>query len=233
MNKIIIAIDGFSSCGKSTMAKSLAKKIGYIFIDSGAMYRAITYYCIKNNLFDNDTLNINKLEQDIKNVEIAFKLNEETGISNTYLNNICVETEIRTMEVSEKVSIVSTIGFVRHAIVQFLQKMGKDKGIVMDGRDIGTVVFPQAELKIFVTAKPEIRAQRRLDELRSKGDNNVTLDEVLKNIEMRDHIDQTRKQSPLKQAPDAIVLDNSYMTINEQMDWLLNQFNHKMENIEK
>lgn len=222
--KIVIAIDGFSSNGKSTMAKSLAKQIGYIYIDSGAMYRAVTLYCIENGLFDGQKLDENRLENDIKNINISFFLNNKTGVPDTYLNGKNVESNIRSMDVSSKVSIVSALSFVRHAMVALQQSLGKAKGIVMDGRDIGTVVFPNAELKVFVTAEPDIRAKRRFDELRSKGDLNTTFEEVLENIKSRDHMDQTRAESPLVKADDAILLDNSYMTIDEQMQWLLNKF---------
>lgn len=224
MKKITIAIDGFSSCGKSTMAKDLAKKIGYIYIDSGAMYRAVTLYCIQNNLFEGDNLNLSKLGDAIDNVDICFKLNQETLLPEVYLNGVNVEIEIRTMEVANKVSFVSAVGFVRTRMVKAQQMMGEQKGIVMDGRDIGTVVFPNAELKIFVTADPQIRAHRRLDELKSKGDNTTTFNEVLENIKQRDYIDQNRAESPLKQADDALVLDNSNLTKEEQMQWLLNKF---------
>lgn len=224
MKKIVIAIDGFSSNGKSTMAKSLAKEIGYIYIDSGAMYRAVTLYCIKHGLFDGDKLDETGLHNEIKNIKIEFRLNKETGMPDTYLNGENVESQIRSMEVSSRVSIVSAIAFVRHAMVAQQQEMGDEKGIVMDGRDIGTVVFPHAEMKIFVTAKPEIRAQRRFDELRSKGDTKTTFEEVLENLKSRDHMDQTRAESPLVKAGDAILLDNSYMTIDEQMQWLLEKF---------
>ncbi|WP_165024701.1 (d)CMP kinase [Dysgonomonas sp. ZJ279] len=227
MKKITIAIDGFSSCGKSTMAKSLAKQIGYIYIDSGAMYRAITLYCIEHNLFNDDQLDEAILSKEIDNIKVEFKINSITGTPDTYLNGQNVEAAIRSMEVSNKVSQVSAIAAVRHAMVALQEEMGKAKGIVMDGRDIGTVVFPDAELKIFVTAKPEIRAQRRLDELHSKGDTRITFDEVIENIRNRDHLDQTRKESPLKKADDAIELDNSYMTIDEQMQWLLDKFKQK------
>lgn len=224
MKKITIAIDGFSSCGKSTMAKDLAKQIGYIYIDSGAMYRAVTLYCLSESLFDNDYLNEAKLQEKINDLKIEFKLNSQRGTPDTYLNGKNVEADIRSMEVSNKVSIVSAVGFVRHAMVALQQEMGKAKGIVMDGRDIGTVVFPDAELKIFVMADPLIRAQRRLDELRSKNDFNTTLEDVLENIKKRDYLDQTRTESPLVQADDAIILDNSYMTIDEQMQWLLDKY---------
>lgn len=224
MKKITIAIDGFSSCGKSTMAKDLAKQIGYIYIDSGAMYRAVTLYCLSESLFDKDYLDEAKLQEKINDLKIEFKLNSQRGTPDTYLNGKNVEADIRSMEVSNKVSIVSAVGFVRHAMVALQQEMGKAKGIVMDGRDIGTVVFPDAELKIFVTADPLIRAQRRLDELRSKNDFNTTLEDVLENIKKRDYLDQTRTESPLVQADDAIILDNSYMTIDEQMQWLLDKY---------
>lgn len=224
MKKITIAIDGFSSCGKSTMAKSLACEIGYIYIDSGAMYRAVTLYCLQNGLFDNKGLNIDALRDIINKIKVTFQLNPNTKLPETYLNGINVETDIRKMEVSSRVSIVSAVGFVRHAMVTLQQEMGKSKGIVMDGRDIGTVVFPNAEMKVFVTASPEIRAQRRLDELRSKGDIITTFDEVFENLQERDHLDQTRSESPLKKAADALVLDNSHLTREEQMQWLLNRF---------
>ncbi|MFV0330837.1 MAG: (d)CMP kinase [Dysgonomonas sp.] len=224
MRKIVIAVDGFSSNGKSTMAKSLAKEIGYIYIDSGAMYRAVTLYCIEHDLFNGDSLDEAQLHNEIENIKVEFHLNKETGTPDTYLNGENVEARIRSMEVSSKVSVVSAIPFVRHAMVALQQEMGKAKGIVMDGRDIGTVVFPDAELKVFVTADAEIRAQRRFDELRSKGDMKTTFEEVLENLKTRDHLDQTRAESPLVKADDAILLDNSYMTIDEQMQWLLEKF---------
>ena len=224
MSKIIIAIDGHSSCGKSTMAKDLAKKIGYRYIDTGAMYRAVTLYCIQNGLFKGEELNIEELKRAISSIKINFKFNPETGKSDTYLNGNNVEKDIRTMEVANKVSIVSAVGFVRQAMVTQQQKMGKEKGIVMDGRDIGTVVFPDAELKIFVTARPEIRAQRRLDELKAKGEV-ASFEEVLENVKKRDLIDSTRAESPLKQADDAFVLDNSDITIEQQNEWLLHNYN--------
>ncbi len=224
MRKIVIAIDGFSSNGKSTMAKSLAKEIGYIYIDSGAMYRAVTLYCIQHNLFKGNELDESALHNEIQNIKIEFYLNKTTGMPETYLNGENVESAIRTMEVSSKVSQVSAIAFVRHAMVALQQKMGKAKGLVMDGRDIGTVVFPDAEMKVFVTADAEIRAKRRFDELRSKGDTRTTFEEVLENLKSRDYMDQTRVESPLVKADDAILLDNSYMTIDEQMQWLLNKF---------
>lgn len=224
MKKIIIAIDGFSSCGKSTMAKDLAREIGYIYIDSGAMYRAVTLYSLKAGIFSGDTINEEELKAQMNTIHISFQLNPETGRPDTYLNNIKVENDIRTMEVSSKVSQISALGFVREAMVAQQQKMGESKGIVMDGRDIGTTVFPQAELKIFVTASAEIRAQRRYDELKQKGQE-ASYDEILENVKQRDYIDQNREVSPLKKAEDALLLDNSQLTIEEQKTWLLEQFN--------
>lgn len=226
MKKITIAIDGFSSNGKSTMAKDLAGKIGYIYIDSGAMYRAVTLYCLQNNLFINNNLNEGELADRINDIQISFKINPISNAPETFLNGINVEREIRTMEVSDKVSPVSAVAFVRKAMVKQQQEMGKEKGIVMDGRDIGTVVFPDAEMKVFVTALPEIRAQRRLDELRTKGDNKTTFEEVLDNIKQRDYLDQHREESPLIRAADALLLDNSELTKEQQIDWLLEKFNH-------
>ncbi len=224
MKKITIAIDGFSSCGKSTMAKDLAKEIGYIYIDSGAMYRAVTLYCLENSLFNSDgSVNSEELEKHINDISVSFCLNEATLKPETFLNGVNVESKIRTMEVSSRVSLVAALGFVREALVKLQQEMGKSKGIVMDGRDIGTVVFPDAELKIFVTASAEIRAKRRYDELMAKGQE-VSFDEILKNVEERDRIDQTRAVSPLRKADDAIVLDNSNMTVEEQKAWLINEY---------
>lgn len=225
MKKIIIAIDGFSSCGKSTMAKDLAKEIGYIYIDSGAMYRAVTLYCIENNLFDGDLIDETALEKTMPDIHIQFKLDPETKRPQTYLNGRCVEKEIRTLAVSQKVSFVAALGFVREALVRLQQEMGREKGIVMDGRDIGTTVFPDAELKIYVTASAEIRAQRRFDELQAKGESG-SFEEILKNVEERDRIDMNRSVSPLRKADDAITLDNSHMTIEEQKQWLLDQYRH-------
>ena len=225
MKKITIAVDGFSSNGKSTMARGLAQKIGYIYIDSGAMYRAVTLYCLQNGFFHGDKLDEIRLADAIGKIKVGFELNRNTGLPETYLNGVNVENEIRTMEVSNKVSIVSAVGFVRHEMVKLQQEMGKSKGVVMDGRDIGTVVFPDAELKIFVTATPEVRAQRRLDELRSKDNKEVTFEEVLENIKSRDYQDQNRAESPLRKADDAIVLDNTHMTREEQMQWLIDKFN--------
>ncbi len=223
MKKIIIAIDGHSSCGKSTMAKDLAARVGYKYIDSGAMYRAVTLYCIENGIFEGDELNLKALENSMNRIEIDFRPNPSTGRSDTYLNGKNVEKEIRGMEVAGKVSPVAAVGFVRRAMVRQQQAFGKEKGIVMDGRDIGSVVFPDAELKIFLTARPEVRAQRRLDELKLKGET-ASFEEVLKNIEERDRIDSTRAESPLCQASDAVVLDNSGITIEQQNTWLMNEF---------
>jgi len=224
MKKIVIAIDGFSSCGKSTMAKDLAKKIGYTYIDSGAMYRAVTLYSIENKLINNEEINITELKQRIKDIHISFLIDPSTQQPNTRLNGINVENKIRSMDVSSKVSPISTLDFVREAMVKQQQAMGKAKGIVMDGRDIGTTVFPDAELKIYVTASAEIRAQRRYDELKNKG-LNASFEEIIKNVRERDFIDQNREISPLRKADDAILLDNSKMTIQQQQVWLIEQFN--------
>jgi cytidylate kinase len=225
MEKINIAVDGVSSSGKSTMAKDLAKEIGYIYIDSGAMYRAITLYCMQNNIINPDkTINESKLKEHLPNIDIRFKLNPETGRPDTYLNGKNVEKEIRGMEVSQLVSPVSAIGFLRKEMVKQQQKMSLNKGVVMDGRDIGTVVFPDAELKIFVSASPEIRAKRRIDELRMKGDTKTSYEEVLENIKYRDHHDQNRKESPLRKADDAITLDNSNINIEQQLRWAIDMY---------
>lgn len=223
MKKITIAIDGHSSCGKSTMAKDLAREIGYIYIDSGAMYRAVTYYCLQHDLFTEDSVKLEELQAAMSDIRISFKLNEQTGRPDTYLNDECIESEIRGMAVSSRVSLIATIGFVRKAMVALQQEMGKEKGIVMDGRDIGTTVFPDAELKIFVTASAEVRAQRRYDELRAKGDN-ASYESILENVKERDRIDSGRAVSPLRKADDAIELDNSNMTIPEQKTWLMEKF---------
>ena len=214
MEKIIIAIDGFSSCGKSTMAKDLAHELGYIYVDTGAMYRCVALYALQHKLFLKDgEINIPELEAAMPNINISFKLNKETGRPDTYLNNENVENKIRTMEVSLHVSSIAAIPFVREALVAQQQKMGKDKGIVMDGRDIGTVVFPNAEL----------RAQRRYDELMEKG-MEADYNEILENVKQRDYIDSHRDVSPLRKAGDAIELDNSNISIEEQKQWLINQY---------
>ena len=224
MKKITIAIDGFSSCGKSTMAKDLAKEIGYIYIDSGAMYRAVTLYSLQQGIFGPNGIDKVRLQQEMEQIQISFQLNATTGRPDTYLNGVNVEQQIRTMEVSSHVSPIAALPFVREAMVKQQQAMGKAKGIVMDGRDIGTTVFPDAELKIFVTASPEIRAQRRYDELKAKGEQ-ANLQEILENVKQRDYIDQHRETSPLRKADDALLLDNSQLTIAEQKEWLFEQFN--------
>ena len=223
MKKITIAIDGYSSCGKSTMAKDLARETGYIYIDSGAMYRAVTLYCLNNQLFTPTGIDTAKLEAAMPGIRISFQLNPKTGRPMTFLNGENVEDRIRTMEVSNHVSPVAAIPFVREALVKLQQEMGKEKGIVMDGRDIGTSVFPDAELKIFVTASAEIRARRRYDELKAKGQE-ASFEEILANVKERDYIDQNREVSPLRQADDAVLLDNSNLTIEEQKQWLAEEF---------
>ena len=228
MKKITIAIDGHSSCGKSTMAKDLAREVGYVYVDTGAMYRSVTLYALRNGLFTNNGINEEALRQQMANIQISFKFNAETGRPDTYLNGELVEHDIRTMEVSNHVSPIATLGFVREAMVAQQQQMGKDKGVVMDGRDIGTVVFPDAELKVFVTASAKVRAQRRYDELKAKG-MEADFDEILKNVEERDYIDSHREVSPLRKADDAIELDNSNMTIAEQKQWLMNRFNEAVK----
>ena len=229
MKKITIAIDGFSSCGKSTMAKDLAKRIGYVYVDSGAMYRAVTLYAMEHGCFNGEQLDEEKLRSMMKDIHISFQFNPETGKPDTYLNNIKVEKLIRSMKVSERVSYVAALDFVRSEMVAQQQDFGKEKGVVMDGRDIGTTVFPDAELKIFLTASPEIRAQRRYDELKAKGQD-ASLEEILDNVKERDYIDQHREVSPLVQAEDAILLDNSLMTIDQQNEWLMTKYQEAIEN---
>ena len=224
MKKITIAIDGHSSCGKSTMAKDLAKRIGYIYVDTGAMYRSVTLYALRNGLFNaNGTIKEEELKAQMGNIKISFKLNKATGRPDTYLNGENVENQIRTMEVSSHVSVIAALPFVRAALVEQQQQMGTEKGIVMDGRDIGTVVFPNAELKVFVTASPEVRAQRRYDELKAKG-MEANFDDILKNVQERDYIDSHRATSPLRKAEGAIELDNSNITIEQQQQWLYDQY---------
>lgn len=224
MKKITIAIDGYSSCGKSTMAKALAKKIGYVYVDTGAMYRSVTLFALRNNLFNDDgSVKTDELKEMLQQVHISFKLNPETGLPETYLNGEMVERDIRGMEVSSHVSPIAAIPFVREALVAQQKTMGKEKGVVMDGRDIGTVVFPDAELKIFVTASAEVRAKRRYDELQGKGQP-ADYDDILKNVQQRDYIDTHREVSPLRQADDAIELDNGHMTIAEQDTWLIDKY---------
>ena len=237
MKKITIAIDGHSSCGKSTMAKDLAREVGYVYVDTGAMYRSVTLYALRNGIFKEvrgegqevrEVIDEEALRQQMTNIQISFKFNAETGRPDTYLNGELVEHDIRTMEVSNHVSPIATLGFVREAMVAQQQQMGKDKGVVMDGRDIGTVVFPDAELKVFVTASAKVRAQRRYDELKGKG-MEADFDEILKNVEERDYIDSHREVSPLRKADDAIEPDNSNMTIAEQKQWLMDRFNEAVK----
>lgn len=226
MKKLIIAVDGFSSCGKSTMAKALAKRLGYTYIDSGAMYRALSLYCLQNGLIKDGSLDESTLKARLDDIQILFKKNAE-GLSQTYLNGINVEREIRNLEVSNTVSMVSAVPFVREAMVDLQRKASVGGGVVMDGRDIGTVVFPNADLKIFVTADARIRAQRRYDELVEKGQPE-DFDAILENIEMRDLLDQTRAVSPLKKADDAVELDNGNISLEEQDAWLLDQVKEKI-----
>ncbi|HOU67261.1 MAG TPA: (d)CMP kinase [Paludibacteraceae bacterium] len=230
MKKIIVAIDGFSSCGKSTMAKDLAKAVGYAYVDSGAMYRAVTLFCQKRGLIKNDVVDEEALKVLIKDICIEFRLNKETKKNETFLNGENVENEIRSLTVSNQVSIVSAVGFVRKAMVLQQQGYSKDRGVVMDGRDIGTVVFPDAELKIFLTASPEIRAQRRYDELKQKGQEE-SYEAILDNVKKRDYIDQNRAESPLRRAEDAVLLDNGNMTIDEQKQWLLDRFSETLKRV--
>lgn len=221
MKKITISLDGYSSCGKSTMAKDLAAKIGYTFVDTGAMYRAVTLLALRNNLIDSeDNIDLGKLEALLADTSVTQFYNPQLGRAETFLNGESVEEFIRGMEVSSNVSIVAAIPFVRAEMVRQQQAMGREGGIVMDGRDIGTTVFPDAEMKIFVTASPKVRAQRRYAELQSKGQP-ATLEEVMKNLEERDYIDSHRETSPLRQAEDAVVLDNTNLTPAEQLAMLL------------
>lgn len=223
MKKITIAIDGHSSCGKSTMAKELARQLGYVYVDTGAMYRTVTLFAMRHNLFLADgEVDTDALRKCMPEIEVSFRFNEETGRPDAYLNGECVEKVIRSIDVSNHVSKVAAIPFVREAMVDQQRRMGAEKGIVMDGRDIGTTVFPDAELKIFVTASSQVRAQRRYDELKEKG-MPADFDEILKNVEERDYIDSHREVSPLRQAPDALLLDNSNMTIPEQNAWLMDK----------
>lgn len=234
MKKIIIAIDGHSSCGKSTMAKQLAKEIGYVYVDTGAMYRAVTLYAMRNGMFTEDGVKEAELQDAINEgkIKIGFVFNHQTGKADTYLNSKNVEEEIRTMEVSKRVSIIAALPFVRALLTEQQKAMGKEKGIVMDGRDIGTAVFPEAELKVFVTASAEVRAQRRYDELLGKAKTQeerdaLNYEEILENVKERDYIDSHREVSPLRQAEDAVVLDNSYMTREEQSAWLLEKYKER------
>lgn len=226
--RITIAIDGFSSCGKSTMAKELARRIGYIYIDSGAMYRAVTLYCLNKGIISDGVINRDLLESAINDINITFIPSTITGKQETYLNGVCVEQEIRTMRVSSSVSIVSQIDIVRERLVSQQRAMGNNKGIVMDGRDIGTAVFPDAELKVYVTASARVRAERRAGEMPD-----ADIDEIERNIAMRDEMDMTREISPLRKADDAIELDNSHMSIAQQNEWLMQRYNETIARIKE
>lgn len=221
--KIVIAVDGFSSCGKSTFAKAIAARLGYIFIDTGAMYRAVTLYALDHGAIRSGMVDEEAVAALLKDIEITFRYNPERGASDIYVNGDLAEGRIRTIEVSNCVSRVSSIREVREKLVAMQQRMGRDRGVVMDGRDIGTVVFPDAEMKIFMTADPKVRAERRYAELRAKGDE-VSMEEVLENVVSRDRADMNRAISPLRQAPDAVVLDNSRMSVDEQMAWFMERY---------
>ena len=228
MKKITIAIDGHSSCGKSTMAKELARRLGYVYVDTGAMYRSVTLFALENGLFaDDGSIKEQELEARMPEINISFRFNSETGRPDTYLNGRLVERDIRTIEVSNHVSPIAALPFVRTAMVAQQQQMGRGGGVVMDGRDIGTTVFPDAELKIFVTASARVRAQRRYDELKQKG-MEADYADILKNVEERDYIDSHREVSPLRQADDALLLDNSDMSIAEQNEWLMDRFRERV-----
>ncbi len=227
MKRIIVAIDGHSSCGKSTMAKDLAREVGYIYVDTGAMYRAVTLFALRHHLFtDEGEVDAGRLEALLPEAVVSFRRDPETGLPLTCLGDECVEQEIRGLEVSSHVSPIAALPFVRTAMTAAQQAMGQQKGLVMDGRDIGTVVFPQAELKIFVTASAEVRARRRYDELTAKGQR-VDFEEILHNVEERDYIDSHRAVAPLRKAPDALLLDNSNLTIAQQRQWLLDRFHER------
>ncbi|MDE7412333.1 MAG: (d)CMP kinase [Muribaculaceae bacterium] len=229
MKKIIVAIDGYSSSGKSTMARDLARRIGYVYVDSGAMYRAVTLYALRHGMVVDGHLDIDALVKDLPEIGISFRAAGDDGVQHTLLNGEDVEKEIRTMEVSGMVSPVAAVPEVRHRLTELQRGFGRDRGIVMDGRDIGTTVFPDAELKVFVDASAEVRAHRRVKELLEKGE--ITdYESVLANIRERDRIDTTRKESPLKKAEDAVVLDNDRMTIPQQMDWLMEKFAERTKN---
>ena len=221
--KIVIAVDGFSSCGKSTFAKAIAARLGYIFIDTGAMYRAVTLYALDHGAIRSGMVDEEAVAALLKDIEITFRFNPERGASDIYVNGDLAEGRIRTIEVSNCVSRVSSIREVREKLVAMQQRMGRDRGVVMDGRDIGTVVFPDAEMKIFMTADPKVRAERRYAELRAKGDE-VSMEEVLENVVSRDRADMNRAISPLRQAPDAVVLANSRMSVDEQMAWFMERY---------
>ena len=226
--KINVAIDGTSSSGKSTMAKALAKSVGYTYIDTGAMYRSVALFCLRHGLITDGKVDVERLLPMLPDINISFKI--EDGKQITYLNGENVENEIRGLEVSNNVSLVAAIAEVRHAMVRLQQEMGKNKGVVMDGRDIGTVVLPDAEIKLYVTTSPEIRAKRRFDEMRAKGDTSVTLDDIIANVKMRDHLDTTRKESPLRKADDAVEVDSGkFATAEEQIAWAVDYFHQFMQ----
>lgn len=225
---INVAIDGTSSSGKSTMAKALAKSVGYTYIDTGAMYRSVALFCLRHGLISDGKVDVERLLPMLPDINISFKI--EDGKQITYLNGENVENEIRGLEVSNNVSLVAAIAEVRHAMVRLQQEMGKNKGVVMDGRDIGTVVLPDAEIKLYVTTSPEIRAKRRFDEMRAKGDTSVTLDDIIANVKMRDHLDTTRKESPLRKADDAVEVDSGkFATAEEQIAWAVDYFHQFMQ----
>lgn len=225
---INVAIDGTSSSGKSTMAKALAKSVGYTYIDTGAMYRSVALFCLRHGLITDGKVDVERLLPMLPDINISFKI--EDGKQITYLNGENVENEIRGLEVSNNVSLVAAIAEVRHAMVRLQQEMGKNKGVVMDGRDIGTVVLPDAEIKLYVTTSPEIRAKRRFDEMRAKGDTSVTLDDIIANVKMRDHLDTTRKESPLRKADDAVDVDSGkFATAEEQIAWAVDYFHQFMQ----
>lgn len=226
--KINVAIDGTSSSGKSTMAKALAKSVGYTYIDTGAMYRSVALFCLRHGLITDGKVDVERLLPMLPDINISFKIEDGKQIS--YLNGENVENEIRGLEVSNNVSLVAAIAEVRHAMVRLQQEMGKNKGVVMDGRDIGTVVLPDAEIKLYVTTSPEIRAKRRFDEMRAKGDTSVTLDDIIANVKMRDHLDTTRKESPLRKADDAVEVDSGkFATAEEQIAWAVDYFHQFMQ----
>ena len=226
--KINVAIDGTSSSGKSTMAKALAKSVGYTYIDTGAMYRSVALFCLRHGLITDGKVDVERLLPMLPDINISFKI--EDGKQITYLNGENVENEIRGLEVSNNVSLVAAIAEVRHAMVRLQQDMGKNKGVVMDGRDIGTVVLPDAEIKLYLTTSPEIRAKRRFDEMRAKGDTSVTLDDIIANVKMRDHLDTTRKESPLRKADDAVEVDSGkFATAEEQIAWAVDYFHQFMQ----
>ena len=225
---INVAIDGTSSSGKSTMAKALAKSVGYTYIDTGAMYRSVALFCLRHGLITDGKVDVERLLPMLPDINISFKI--EDGKQITYLNGENVENEIRGLEVSNNVSLVAAIAEVRHAMVRLQQEMGKNKGVVMDGRDIGTVVLPDAEIKLYVTTSPEIRAKRRFDEMRAKGDTSVTLDDIIANVKMRGHLDTTRKESPLRKADDAVEVDSGkFATAEEQIAWAVDYFHQFMQ----